>query len=366
VSWKLPDGSSESPIPGERLSVEHRIAPLHQTQFVPLEMLSAQTSAGTVLTAHDDGQILATSTAKQPEQYKLLMKSSMQQLTAVRLEALSRAELPGGGPGVSVAGRFTVTDVHLSLMSDLETSASPTIEFAGVLGHDGGDLTRLIDGNEATVWRGKGRGKPASVVFLLREPLQLSQAKLLITIGNREGLGCFRISATSAADPRKLEVQGPVSPTKALALDVNLGSETYTAPDGVVWKPSKMFDNETFGHEGGRIVTEKDAQNPVQGSALRGIQAFRAVVPNGTYEVTLYFCEYWTSNPNSRVFSIGAEKRLVVRNLDLLNATGGVAMPLAYPIRNVVVKDHRLDIEFQPLREGSSAVLNAIRIRQAK
>lgn len=366
VSWMLPDGSSESPIPGERLSIEHRIAPAHQTRFVPIKVASAKASAGSALSAEDDGRIVVTSPSKQPEQYELVVTPSIKRLTAVRVEALPHSDLPGDGPGVGVAGRFAVSEIALSLQAEARASTTKVIEVASVVGDDGRDLKRLIDGKEATVWRGDGRGQPRSAIFVLKEPFLTSSGKLLITIANREGLGCFRVSGTSADEPRKLDGQAVASATTGFALHVNLGGETYTAPDGVVWQASKMFDNETFGHEGGRSVKEEDVQNPVQGSALRGIQAFRAVVPEGTYDVTLYFCEYWSSNSTARLFSIGVEQRIAVRNMDLLKAAGGFAAPMTYPLRNIAVKDGRLDVEFQPSRAGSSAILNAIRIRQTK
>lgn len=366
VGWTLPDGTSESPIPGERLSVEYRIAPLHERQFVPLNIVSVKASAGSELMVQESDQIVATTMSKRPELYELVLEPNMKQLTAVRIEALPHDDLPGDGPGAGVAGRFAVTEVALSMTTDGDTADPRTVQVSEVFSEKNVDLRRLVDGKEATVWRGDGKGKPASATFLFSESLRVSGAKVLVTIHNREGLGCFRVSGTSAPDPRTLETLPSTSSSNMFVLHANLGGDTYTTPDGIEWQASRRFENDGFGHEGGRSVTNDDVQDPVQGSAVRGIQTFRATVPNGTYEVGLYFCEYWSTDSEARTFSIAAEQKLVARNMSLLQAAGGFARPFGYPIRNVVVNDGRLDIDFQPSRAGASAILNAIRIKQVK
>ena len=113
-------------------------------------------------------------------------------------------------------------------------------------------------------------------------------------------------------------------------------------------------------------MSEDLIANKVQGSAQRGITAFRAVVPEGVYDVNLYFCEYWSTTPSSRQFAIAVEERVVARRFDMLQAAGGFAKPLVYPIRNVSVVDGRLDVQFQKASDGASAILNAISVRQVK
>ena len=364
VGWTLPDGVEESPIPGERLSVEYRIAPPHQTQFVPLRLVSAEASAGSQLTADEDGRIVVTAASKQAESYHLSFQPSMKRITALRLEALPHEDLPAGGPGLGAGGRFAIDEAAVYVIRAAESSPRQRVEFQKMTADNGADLMRLASGKEATPWKVSGRGDQASATFFPAMPISTAGATLLVEIKNRELLGSFRITATSAPQPGRLK-PGPAGfADEAFALHVNLGGQTHTAPDGTVWKESKHFDNKTFGHEGGRSVVADEAQNPVQGSALRGIQAFRAMVPAGRYEVTLYFCEYWSSQSTARTFSIAAEQRVVARNMSLLQASGGIGRPLAYPVRNVTVNDGRLDIEFQPSQPQASAILNAIRVKQ--
>ncbi|MBP86955.1 MAG: hypothetical protein CMJ64_09590 [Planctomycetaceae bacterium] len=366
VGWTLPDGTEENPIPGDRLSVKYRIAPRHQTQFVPLQVVSAEGSTGSELTADEQGRVLVTAASRGAESYQLVLQPTMKRLTALRLETLPHEDLPVKGPGLGAGGRFAIDEIVLEVVAGDAPTTKRQVEFSKAVADNGADLMRLVDGDKATQWKFNGRGNVASATLFPAEPISVANAKLFLTISNRELLGSFQVAATSG----QAEVAGcderAVRSSQQFGRRNNLGGETYTAPDGVVWRESKLFDNKTFGHEAGRGVLEDDVQNPVQGSALRGIQAFRAMVPEGSYEVTLYFCEYWSMQSSSRTFSIGVEQRLAVRNLDLLKAAGGFGRPLAYPIRNVVFKDGRLDIEFQPSHEGVSAILNAIRIKQVK
>ena len=107
-------------------------------------------------------------------------------------------------------------------------------------------------------------------------------------------------------------------------------------------------------------------ESALAASGHEGLESEIALVPNGGYEVTLYFCEYWSTEPSRRRFSIAAERRPAIVNIDLLRASGGFAIPFSYPIRNVVVNDGRLDVEFKPSTSAASAILNGISIKQVR
>ncbi len=368
IGWKLPDGADETPIPGERLSVRYRIAPPHESEFVVLTPLSAESSSGPKLDLLDEGVIAATGPASDNETYRLTFESEMETITAVRLEAIPHESLPASGPGRGIGGRFALTDLSVTVASRDAPDVSRPLSFASAVDDAGHDLRRLVDGDEKTVWRASGRGERAAVTMIVQDPTSFgSGSSVIIELKQREALGRIRLLATSAHDPRAaLRPSGTIGGGTLYSLYVNLGGDDFTAPDGVRWRASKFFDNETFGHEGGRAVSEELIANKVQGTAQRGIIAFRAVVPDGTYEVTLYFCEYWTTTPSSRRFAIAAEQRVVAANFDLLQAAGGIAKPFVYPIRNVKVEDGRLDVEFRATSDGASAVLNAISIKQVR
>lgn len=368
IGWKLPDATEEKPIPGERLSVHHRIPPDHESEFVVLMPLAAESSSGTKLDLMDDGLIVAAGAANDNETYRLTFELEMETITAVRLEAIPHESLPASGPGRGTGGRFVLADMTVTMANRAAPDGSRPLGYASAVDDAGHDLRRIVDGDAKTVWRATGRGEQAAVTLMVHDPApMLGGAIVIVELSQREALGRFRLLATSARDPRSIRRPSDANGGGELySLTVNLGGEDFTAPDGVCWRASKFFDNETFGHEGGRGVSEDLIANKVQGTAQRGITAFRATVPDGTYEVTLYFCEYWSTTPTSRRFAIAAEQRVVAASFDLFQAAGGFARPFAYPIRNVTVKDGRLDVEFRETNAGASTTLNAISIKQVR
>lgn len=154
-------------------------------------------------------------------------------------------------------------------------------------------------------------------------------------------------------------------PGERFTLFVNLGGDAWEDPEGNAWRESKRFDGTTFGHEGGRSVKHDDEENPVAKTAQRGITAFRAVVPNGIYEVRLYFSEHWTAEPKRRVFAVFAEQQPVRRPPNVFLAPG-LGTPYIHTVPKVTVSDGRLDIDFRPANEDASAILNGISIRQLR
>ncbi|HUG66623.1 MAG TPA: malectin domain-containing carbohydrate-binding protein [Pirellulaceae bacterium] len=369
IGWKLPDGTEEKPIPGERLSVHYRIAPRHETEFVVLTPLSAESSSETTFDLIDDGKVLATGRPSGKETYQLTFKSEMETITALRLEAIPHAELPASGPGRGIGGRFVLEEVSVTIVNSEAPDSIRPVNIASAVDDTGHDLRRIVDGNEKTSWRVSGRGKPAAVMLMVHDPTSIANGfAIQVTLKQQEGLGCLRVLATSALNPLSVlrEPGGTNQDEDLYSLYVNLGGDAFTTPDGVRWQASKLFDNETFGHEGGRGVSEDLIANKLQGSAQRGITAFRAMVPEGTYDVTLYFCEYWSTTPSSRKFAIAAEQRVVAANFDLFQAAGGFAKPFAYPIRKVTVNDGRLDLHFQETSVDASTILNAVSIQQVR
>jgi hypothetical protein len=228
----------------------------------------------------------------------------------------------------------------------------------------------MVDNDVTTSWSVRRRGERTDALLIPQRPFSdEGGGTLTVTIVNRDNLGCFRLLATSAPEPREL-LRSDETPADdeqrddGFRLCVNLGGEAWTDPDGNKWVESKSFDSTTFGHEGGRKVTESEVDNPVANSALRGLIAFRAIVPNGTYEVQLYFSEHWTNNVNGRVFSMTVERQPVIRPVNVFRAPG-MGQPYVHTIPNVMVEDDRLDVDLLPA-EGSSTILNGISIRQLR
>lgn len=88
-----------------------------------------------------------------------------------------------------------------------------------------------------------------------------------------------------------------------------------------------------------------------------GLSAYRLHVPNGTYNVTLKFCDLLGSGRDQRQFSVRIQDRLAVDSLDVYGAAGPST---AYDqlVKNVVVDNGMLNIEFFPTR--GEAMLSAL------
>ncbi|HPO16131.1 MAG TPA: malectin domain-containing carbohydrate-binding protein [Candidatus Hydrogenedentes bacterium] len=74
------------------------------------------------------------------------------------------------------------------------------------------------------------------------------------------------------------------------------------------------------------------------------VAAYRLVVPNGTYKVTLQFCEPHYREKEKRVFGVKLEDNAVIENLDIF-ARVGANTPLDVSC-DTEVNDGRLDIDF--------------------
>ena len=365
VGWTLPSGETETPIPGARLSVEARFVPPHETRFVVLKPHIAVSSHGAVLTILEDGSILASGDAETPETYEILIKPEMDSLTAFCLEATQHDSLPSNGPGLGLQGKFLLAELSLDIIDGADREKVRRGDLTSITRNDRG-VERLLDGDPKTKWLG-GPGRNRFAVASLSERMKLAKtAEIRIRLNNSCKLGSFRLLATSAADSvAAFDRKSPADNKgkRDFHMLVNVRGGAHTDPRGDNWLASRDFDGTKFGCEGGTAVTKDDADDPLAGSAQRGILAFRAVVPNGTYEVGLYFCEYWTDDPARRVFSATIENKVVLKQFELLRAAGGKERPFIFPVRRVAVTDGRLDIDFKPARPDAAAILNAVSIR---
>jgi hypothetical protein len=340
----------------------------HAMRFVPLLPVQVEADGGSELQVREDGVVLAQGETKKGAVYRVAVQPQIPQITAILLEALPDERLPGQGPGRGAGGSFSLAEFALAMETPTEPPTTQPIRIGHAMAEGAGGVERLIDGDANTSWTVRRRGQRTAIMFLPNEPLPVPENCVLrCTLVNRENLGCFRLQATSAPDPRSLSMPDAAGPGAAGAdrfeLFVNLGGEAWRDPEGHEWQKSKEFDGATFGHEGGRAVTAKDEENPVARTALRGISAFRAVVPNGSYEVALYFHEHWTSRPESRMILLRIEHQSRVTPEDVLRAPG-LGGPYIHRIPRVLVSDGRLDIDLTPATPESTTILNGVSIRQ--
>jgi hypothetical protein len=132
----------------------------------------------------------------------------------------------------------------------------------------------------------------------------------------------------------------------------NISALAWAAWDQRGW--SKVAA-ETWGPIGGQVATFSniiaDSDDPLLYQTQRyNMSGYRLRVPNGTYTVTLKFCECYYAARGRRVFSVSLQGRRVIENLDIF-ARVGQNRPLDLTFKDVAVTSDLLQIEFQPQME---------------
>lgn len=361
VGWTLPNGSREQPVPASRL----RWTPW-LTSFASLPISQIESSESlTVQKVENSDLILASGDSRTESTVTLESQSDVTTYSAFLLEAIADEELLSNGPGLGPRGMFSLTDLTLEFQEPGSTTFVAVPLEAPIAMH--GAPAGLVDGNASTKWTVRERDLESTSVILVPEKrLEFPpQTKLRLTIRQETPLGLFRIrgtagSATSRVNEMKRKIEAANAP---YSLFVNLGPGNWTDPENRVWTKSKPYANGSWGHQGGQVVASPAGESApgFLKSAVSGITAFRADVPNGKYEVTLFFGAQGVKKFGDRAFSVQLESLAPVP-IDLFKVTGGGNRPFA-PTTSVVVKDGRLDIVFRKIA-GSAPILNAVSITE--
>lgn len=147
------------------------------------------------------------------------------------------------------------------------------------------------------------------------------------------------------------------------AIRINAGGNAFTDSNGKVWMKDTYYNT-------GKITT---INNPISGTNddyLFQTERFDLVnspelsydipVPNGEYDVNLYFAEIWSPafKNNKRVFDIYLENILKINNLDIYKEVGAnTVLKKSY---TVVVTDGKIDIDLK--HEIENPKISAIEI----
>ena len=131
-------------------------------------------------------------------------------------------------------------------------------------------------------------------------------------------------------------------------LGPNVSALAHAAWDQEGWSEIKI---ERSGPIGGKVAASQveevtgTADAPPYRTVRFGLRGYALLVPNGSYTVTLKFCEIHHTEKGKRVFGVKLEGRQVIQNLDIF-AEVGRNHALDRMVENVAVQDGVLDIEF--------------------
>lgn len=362
IGWTFPNGAKEATIPAGRLRWTR-----HLENFVPLPISNLECSESlTVQQIKDSDLILASGDSRAASKVTVDFQSDVTTYTAFRLDAVVNEELLSNGPGLGSRGMFSLSEITLEYQEPGSTTFVP-VPLNAPIAHYGAPAG-LVDGKVETKWSVRGRNtESTSVILVPKITLTVSpQSKFRLTLHQETPLGLFRVlgtagSATWQVETMQRQMEKAAQP---FSLHVNLGGRKWTDPGKTTWVSSKAYQKGSWGHEGGQpvAVTKKGAGSQAMclNSVISGLKAFRADLPNGRYDVTLFFGEQWVTKPGQRVFTIQVESDPPVRVDSFVSAGSGKVFAPSAP---VVVKDGRLDIVFKKV-SGAPPMLNAISITE--
>ena len=179
-----------------------------EVEWVTLRLEDFERTPGAQFVPQEDRSILVSGKPDSGD-YKFKVNTNLQNITAIRLEALSDSRLPSSGPGLSDNGNFVLNELQVTAVSKADPKQRKELAFAKPL-HDYAQQSfstaALFDKN---LDRGNGWAvHPATGVthwatFETSEPVGFGggtelQFTMVQRFGQRHNLGRFRISVAVA------------------------------------------------------------------------------------------------------------------------------------------------------------------------
>lgn len=153
---------------------------------------------------------------------------------------------------------------------------------------------------------------------------------------------------------------------------INAGGLDYTDSNGDLFVADKAYVAGDFGYTEGIVNT---FPSPVSGTvddelyqSMRGNKpvSFSYIfdgIPNGTYDITLYFTEPYSTTVGQRIFDVAVEGMVVLDNFDIFAVSGGKFVAHQEAIQ-AGISDGQLNIEFTPVT-NTHALVSAIAVTPA-
>ncbi len=130
---------------------------------------------------------------------------------------------------------------------------------------------------------------------------------------------------------------------------VNCGGSAYADGNGVEWSGDQPYSAGSWGYVGGHSYSTADSISNTTDDVLYqseryGMSGYKFDVPNGVYEVSLYFDEIFFHEAGRRIFDVTLEDKNIIRNLDIYSTVG---FANAYALTfNCTISDSLLDLNF--------------------
>jgi hypothetical protein len=212
-----------------------------RNKWTTLDLIKLESTGGATLKKLDDKSALVSGAAPERDVYVVSAKPDMKNITAVRVEALTDASLPKGGPGRDPYGNFLLTGIEAEVTSPApgQSDAEPHeigfknafvddqaygINTRALFGKEVGDVaTDTPSGWFVNATKDQTERLPRQGVFVAEKPFDAdSGATLTIRLkylggSLNQGMGRFRLSVTTTDEPRRI-VSVPARVRPALSI----------------------------------------------------------------------------------------------------------------------------------------------------
>ena len=199
-------------------------------EWHPLAYNSGSSTNKAVLTPQPDRSIVVSGNAEKTV-YTVNMRTSLNKITGIRLEALSDPKLPSKGPGLADNGNFVVTELEVLSASSKTPDKSSKVKITSGRAdftQPGFNINQTFDGknNDQRGWAiSPAMGTFHWATFKLEKPLQ-TDGDTILTFklhqfhnAAKHTLGCFRISVTTAEGDIPLGTAEPLAAMLLTAKD---------------------------------------------------------------------------------------------------------------------------------------------------
>ncbi|MBC8353410.1 MAG: PSD1 domain-containing protein [Planctomycetes bacterium] len=197
--------------------------------WITLVPSSLRSDAGTSFVAQSDGSYLASGTNADFDDYTFETETSLQGITALRLEALSDDSMTKRGPGRAVNGNFGLSRITMAIQP-LEGAKElteikllePQVTFQQ---NDGGlSIASSLDDSPKSGWAVDPKfGEDHAASFGLEKPIGFAEGtrlaiKLEFNVNNKHNIGRLRLALSSASERPALDAKSIAQPEAELQM----------------------------------------------------------------------------------------------------------------------------------------------------
>ncbi len=210
-----------------------RFALADEGQWYVMDITSVLPSMATKFEKLADGSVLTREPVGTHDQtYTITAQTTLQNITALRIDLMADDALPKRGPGLGSDGNVAINEIDAAILA----GGAPTkIEFASATAtatQGRNAAGHLIDSNGATSWlAGPALGKDVTLVLKTKNPIAPSPTTtIVITINQKIPAGRLMLSATTNATPAAITPPPALRPPLSSMAWVPLPVTNFTSP----------------------------------------------------------------------------------------------------------------------------------------